>query len=108
MARWGRQVLSASSHGGKPPQLVHAESQKRMRPERADLDNQSHRDRGRMPARGSEAFQRRSLGSSLVEMKGLGIELRRKAFDVFARNQLIGTFKEPVVRDVLIAAARVG
>ena len=57
------------------------------------LDNQSNRDRRRMPARGSEAFQWRSLGGRLVEMEGLGIDFRRKALDVFARNQLIGTFK---------------
>jgi hypothetical protein len=43
-----------------------------MRPERADFDSQSHRDRGRMPARGGEAFQRRSLGGRLVEMEGWG------------------------------------
>jgi len=44
-----------------------------MRLERADLDNQSHRDRRRMPTRGSEAFQWRSLGGRLVEMVGLEI-----------------------------------
>ena len=86
-------VHVVGTNGGKPPQLVHAQPQKGMRPERADLDTQSNRDRRRMPAGGSEAFQWRSLGGRLIEMEGLGIELRRKALDVFARNQLIGTLQ---------------
>ena len=63
---------------------------KRMRPERPHLDKQAHRDRGRVPTGGGQAFKRRLLGGGLVEMVRLRVELGGEALDVVARQPFPG------------------
>ena len=61
-----------------------------------------------MLARGSKAFQWRSLGRHLVEMAGLGSDARCEAFDVFARDQFIGALKAHAESEVVEPSIMIG
>jgi len=74
------------AHRGEPSQLVDAEPEEGVRPERARLDRQPHGDRGGVPARRGEAPEHRTLRGRVVEMVGLGIEFRCEPLDVFASD----------------------
>src|SRR5450631_2659216 len=83
----------ARSNRGQPTQLIHAKAQQRVRPQGACLDSQPHRDRRRVPAGGGESFEWRPLCGGFVKMMRLRVELRSKALDVFARDQLFRALK---------------
>jgi len=74
-------------------QVINADPQQWMRSKGPRLDSQPHRHRRRVPARGGEPLQQRLFGRRLIEVVGLGIELRREALDVFARHQLLRTLE---------------
>src|SRR5690606_6506929 len=64
----------AGAHGGDPAQLVDAEPEDRMRPERTRFYEEPHRDRRRVPAADGKPLEDGAFGCGVVEVVGLRVE----------------------------------
>jgi hypothetical protein len=88
-------------HRGKPSQLVHAKAEEGVRPERARFDGEAHRHRRRVPPRGSEASENRTLSGLLVEMVELGIVFGGEPLDLLSGHMLLGAFEAHAENEII-------
>ena len=84
----------------QPAQLLDAGRAKGRRLEQVAVAQHSHRHRAGVPAACGEAAEERRLGGSVVEMKGLGIEVAREREHGFAGDFVVAELADLADRKV--------